>query len=175
MLMASRAFAAVARAVLFTTLDPEQPGMRLLGQPKNNLGRIDLPTLLFDIVEAVAGKDPDDGREVTTGALRWAGESQRTILDALHDAGRSRDAREQQKEVEDWLRDYLKANPVADSKEVKAAASEEGHSERTLKRAREKIGAGVAGYGFPRRTVWSKPGMTPDEVEKAVASRADPP
>jgi hypothetical protein len=79
MLMASRAFAAVARAVLFTTLDPEQPGMRLLGQPKNNLGRTDLPTLMFDIVEKVAGNDPDDGKLITTGALQWCGISQRTI------------------------------------------------------------------------------------------------
>jgi hypothetical protein len=172
MLMASRAFAAVARAVLFTTLDPEQPGMRLLGEPKNNLGRTDLPTLMFDIVEKVAGADPDDGLPIKTGKLRWAGVSQRTILDALHDAARSPDARQAGKEAEDWLRDYLDANPVADSKDVKAAASAEGHSKRTVERAREKIGAGVMPVGFPRRTVWSKPGLTPDEVEQTVASGA---
>lgn len=172
MLMASRAFAAVARAVLFTTLDPEQPGMRLLGEPKNNLGRTDLPTLMFDIAEEVAGTDPDDGIEITTGKLRWAGVSQRTILDALHDAARSPDARDRQREAEDWLRDYLSANPVASSKDVKKAGADEGHAERTLKRAKERIGAGVTSIGFPRRTVWSAPGMTPDEVEKVVASWA---
>jgi hypothetical protein len=172
MLMVSRAFAAVARAVLFTTLDPEQPGMRLLGQPKNNLGRIDLPTLMFDIVEKVAGYDPDDGLPIKTGALRWCGTSQRTILDALHDAARSPDARDAQRDAEGWLRDYLNANPVADSKQVKEAAEAEGHSERTLHRARKKIGAGTMPVGFPRHTVWSKPGLTPDEVERVVASRA---
>ena len=46
-LMGSRAFAAVARAVLFVVTDPEDEEMRLLGQAKNNLGRADLPTLRF--------------------------------------------------------------------------------------------------------------------------------
>jgi hypothetical protein len=173
MLMASRAFAAVARSVLFTMLDPEQPGMRLLGEPKNNLGRTDLPTLLFDIVEAVAGKDPDDGLPITTGKMRWLGDSKRSILDALHDAGRSTEARSQQKEAEDWLSDFLNANPVVDSRDIKAAAAGD-YSERTLKRAREAIGAPVSTYGFPRRTAWSKPGLTPDEVEKALVAMGVP-
>jgi hypothetical protein len=172
MLMASRAFPAVARAVLFTTLDPEQPGMRLLGNAKNNLGRMDLPTLMFDIVEKIAGQDPDDGSDVATGALRWCGESQRTILDAIDDARRSPDARVKQKEAEDWLDEYLRDKEVADSKDVKSDAAEADISERTLKRARKKIGAGVTSVGFPRRTVWSKPGLTPDEVDEIVASWA---
>jgi hypothetical protein len=176
MLMASRAFAGVPRAVMFSTLDPEQPGMRLLGQPKNNLGRIDLPTLMFDIVEKVAGYDADDGLPVRTGMLRWAGVSQRSILDALHAAARSPDARERQKEAEDWLRDYLDASPVADSKDVKEAAEADGIMERTLQRARKEIGAGTTYAGFPRRSFWSQPGLTPDRVEadaKAIlASRA---
>ena len=49
LLMGSRAFAAVARAVLFTMIDPDDDTRRLLGQPKNNLGRTDLPTLTFAI------------------------------------------------------------------------------------------------------------------------------
>ncbi len=38
MLMGSRAFAAVARAVLFVMLDPDAEAVRLLGQPKTTLG-----------------------------------------------------------------------------------------------------------------------------------------
>jgi hypothetical protein len=34
-LMASRAFAAFARAVLFVAVDPDNEDQRLLGQPKN--------------------------------------------------------------------------------------------------------------------------------------------
>ena len=40
-LMGSRAFAAVARAVLFVMTDPDDENARLLGQAKNNLGRSD--------------------------------------------------------------------------------------------------------------------------------------
>jgi hypothetical protein len=172
--MASRAFVAVARAVLFTVLDPEQPGMRLLGNEKNNLGRMDLPTRMFEVVSKVVGQDPVDGRPVETGMLRWVGDSQRTVREAIRDAARSPDSRDAQREAEGWLRDWLRANPVSDSKDVKQAGRDEGHSERTLKRARKKIGAGVLSVGFPRRTVWSKPGVTPDDVEKIVASWAKP-
>jgi hypothetical protein len=42
--MASRAFAAIARAVLFVMANPEDETTRLLGQAKNNLGR---PRRLF--------------------------------------------------------------------------------------------------------------------------------
>ena len=48
-LMGSRAFAAVARSVLFVMTDPDDENTRLLGTPKNNLGRLDLPTLSFRI------------------------------------------------------------------------------------------------------------------------------
>jgi hypothetical protein len=170
MLMASRAFAAVARSVVFATLDPEQPGMRLVGQPKNNLGRTDLPTLMFDIVEKVAGRDAVDNSVVTAGQLRWCGESKRTILEALADAARSPDARAAGKEAEAWLADYLRAHPVAASADIKDAADADGISDSTLKRARKRIGAGTASVGFPRRTVWSAKGVLPDEVEKVVAS-----
>jgi hypothetical protein len=175
LLMASRAFAAVARAVLFTTLDAEQPGMRLLGQAKNNMGKLDLPTLMFEIVEAVAGQDPDDGLDILTGKLRWGGVSQRSILDALHDAARTTDAKDRQKEAEGWLRDYLRATPVAFSKDIKDAAAEEGIKERTLDRARKKIGAGVCQHGFPRRTYWGAPGMTPKQLEEAVSQLCQTP
>ena len=57
LLMGSRAFTAVARSVLFVMLDPEDESRRLLGQPKNNLGRTDLPTKTFRIVGALAGMD----------------------------------------------------------------------------------------------------------------------
>jgi hypothetical protein len=61
MLMGSRAFAAVARAVLFVMVDPEHEDQRLLGQPKNNLGRTDtLPTLTFTI-ETVTVADTGRG------------------------------------------------------------------------------------------------------------------
>jgi hypothetical protein len=49
LIMGSRAFVAVARSVLFAMTDPDDNERRLLGQPKDNLGRCDLPTLTFGI------------------------------------------------------------------------------------------------------------------------------
>jgi hypothetical protein len=71
--MASRAFAAVARAVLFVVQDPDDEGRRLLGVGKNNLGRVDLPTLAFTIGGAKVA-DTLEG-EVWTGRLQWVGEA----------------------------------------------------------------------------------------------------
>jgi hypothetical protein len=169
MLMASRAFAAVARAVLFVTMDPEQPEMRLLGQPKNNLGRTGLDTRMFDVVGDEVGKD--EGKPIVTGKLRWCGTSERTILDALHDAARSPSAREQSREAEGWLREYLRVQRVMSSSEVKAAAADEGIAERTLHRARERIGAGVVRRGFQGGAFWAAPGMTPDEVDAELKAQ----
>jgi hypothetical protein len=51
-LMASRAFAALARSVLFVMTDPDDEKVRLLGIAKSNRGRIDVPTRSFQIVPA---------------------------------------------------------------------------------------------------------------------------
>jgi 5S rRNA maturation endonuclease (ribonuclease M5) len=83
-LMASRAFAAVARAVLFVMVDPQDEKTRLLGQPKNNLGRSDLRTLAFQIAGAHVADTPDGA--VWTGKLHWTGETERSIRDALQEA-----------------------------------------------------------------------------------------
>ena len=81
LLMGSRAFAAVARAVLFVLVDPDDESVRLLGQPKNNLGRTGLPTLLFRIVGTKVA-DTAEG-PVWTGKLEWLGESDRSIREAV--------------------------------------------------------------------------------------------
>ncbi len=73
MLMGSRAFAAVARAVLFCMVDPDDETARVLGQPKNNLGRTDLPTMTFRIVSAHVA-DTDEG-PVWTGRVDWQDET----------------------------------------------------------------------------------------------------
>jgi hypothetical protein len=72
-LMGSRAFAAVARAVLYMMTDPDNEAQILLGQPKNNLGRSDLPTLTLKI-ESAHVADTDEG-PVWTGRATWTGES----------------------------------------------------------------------------------------------------
>ena len=66
----SRAFTAVARSVHTVMLDPddETEQRRLFGTPKNNLGRSDLPTLSYTIVEHII---PTRLGPAKTGRLMW--------------------------------------------------------------------------------------------------------
>jgi hypothetical protein len=123
-LMASRAFAAVARAVLFVMTDPDDETARLLGQPKNNLGRSDLPTLAFKI-EGHKVAETDDG-PVWTGRLVWMGETDRSIRDALEQSvGARGEDRTAASEAADWLTDYLtEKGGSADYAEIKRDAAQ---------------------------------------------------
>ena len=155
-LMGSRAFAAVARSVLFVMTDPDDENVRLLGQAKNNLGRSDLPTLSFRI-DGVKVADSDDG-EVWTGKLEWTGECSRTIREALNAAGASADDRSALQEASDWLSDFLvEQGGTAESNAIKDAGEKCGHSPSTLKRARVSIKALIVSRELPRRSFWSLP------------------
>jgi 5S rRNA maturation endonuclease (ribonuclease M5) len=170
MLMASRAFPAVARAVLFVTVDPENESVRLVGLAKNNLGRVDLPALTFTISgEKVA--DTDEG-PIWTGKIVWLGETDRSIADVLRMAAEAVDVRTATADAEAWLREYLTLNQVVSSGLVKKDGKAADHSESALKRARQNIGAGSTSYGFPRITYWSKPGLNPDQVDRLLAELA---
>jgi hypothetical protein len=175
LIMASRAFVAVPRAVLFVARDPANPTMRVLGQPKNSLGRQDLPHLAFTIAEEHVA-DTDEG-PVLTGKLHWQGETDRTIEDVLRDGMTDRGADDDSvvSEAAAWLTDYLQIHKVIESQETKRAAKEVGHSETALRRAREKIRAPVASFGFPRRTAWCEPGLDPDQLYERLRSLSEPP
>jgi hypothetical protein len=166
LIMASKAFTAVARAVLFVMRDPENETLRLLGQAKNNLGKEELPTLSFGI-ESAHVADTDEG-PVWTGRVRWHGESERSITEALESAGEGSDARTATQEASDWLADYLTTQGgEADSADVKKAGAAAGHSIDALKRARGRIKATTESYGFPRKTKWCQ-SEQPSSSEKAL-------
>jgi hypothetical protein len=165
-LMASRAFAAVARAVLFVMTDPDDTDTRLLGQPKNNLGRADLPTLTFRIESTVVATT-DDG-DVSTGKLVWTGEREQTIHEAMEAAGETSDARSATTEAMEWLEDYLTSKGgTDDSATIKAQGHKAGHSVDALKRARKRLKAPITSHGFPRRTYWSLIGT---QLEQTVGA-----
>ncbi len=153
-LMASRAFAAVARAVLFVMVDPDDETTRLLGQPKNNLGRSDLPTLAFQI-EGAKVADTVEG-PVWTGKLRWTGETDRSIRDAMQQAAETGGTnRTVVSEAADWLEDYLASKDgSADSGDVKRDGAKAGHGKNAIDRARTKLKVTTVSVGFPRRTHW---------------------
>jgi hypothetical protein len=156
MLMGSRAFAAVARSVLFVMADPDDDQTRLLGQPKNNLGRLDLPTLKFTIT-GVKVADTLEG-PVWTGKLVWTGETERSIRDALESAVEASIDKTATSEAQAWLEDYLTSKDgSAESATVKREGLKQGHSKDALRRACHRLGVSVITTGFPRRSVWTLP------------------
>ena len=157
LLMGSRAFAAVARSVLFVMVDPEDEGRRLLGQPKNNLGdSTNLATLSFRIVGALVATTLEG--EVWTGKLEWLGESDRSIREAVDAATESAGDRSATSEAADWLQDYLTSQGgTAASEAIIREGGRAGHSRPALHRARQRLHVRCDGRGFPRKTYWLLP------------------
>lgn len=153
-LMASRAFAAVARSVLFVMTDPDDEAVRLLGMPKNNLGRTDLHSLSFRIVGAKVAETAEG--DVWTGQLEWLGETSRSIKDALESAAESTGDRTATADAADWLQDFLQAG-TQDSANVQQAGRKAGHSKNALQRARKRLAIVSDTRGFPRKAYWTLP------------------
>lgn len=172
LLMGSRAFAAVARAVLFVMLDPDDETTRLMGQPKNNLGSTDLPTLAFRIEPAHVA-DTEEG-PVWTGRVRWQDERSQSIREVLETTGDGADARSATGEAMGWLEDHLTSQGgTDDSASIKEAGRKAGHSQDALKRARSRIKAASTSHGFPRRTFWTLPGTAVQSVQPSGSSRGE--
>jgi 5S rRNA maturation endonuclease (ribonuclease M5) len=156
LLMGSRAFAAVARAVLFAIADPDDDNVKHLGQPKTNLGRTDLPTLNYRIVSAHVA-DTLEG-PVVTGKVEWLGEENRSIRDLLEATGEDVESRTATGEAAEWLGSYLASvGGISASAKVKEEGKRAGHTADALKRARIRVRATVESSGFPRTTFWRLP------------------
>lgn len=159
-LMGSRAFAAVARSVLYMMTDPNDENRRLLTVAKNNLGRTDLPAQSFTIESVRTGEV--DGDTVWATRLRWGEDVNRTARELLQSASEGSEIRTATGEAADWMEDYLESvGGYADSAEVRREGARAGHSTSALDRARPKVHVNSSSHGFPRRSVWSLPGREP--------------
>lgn len=154
-IMGSAGFANVARAVLMAVPSPDDDGSKLFGQPKNNLGRTDLPTLRYRIVSHWV--DTDEG-PAEVGRLEWEGETDTTIEDAMRASQDDPEERLAANDAKDWLVQYLTdSGGTAPSDEVFAAGDKAGHAKRTIQRAKSRARISHESVGFPRRTVWALP------------------
>lgn len=172
LVMASKAFTAVARSVSTVIKDPDDDteAARLFGTVKNNLGRSDLPTLRFTIGGHQI--DTDDG-EAWTSKLIWGADALGTISDALLRGGDSGD-KSATAEAGDWLSDYLETQGgAADSADIKKAGQRAGHSQSTLRRAHKRLGLVTTTKGFPRRSEWSLPEGKPADTQSRHIPRGD--
>ena len=132
----SRAFAAVARAAIAFARDPHAPdGSCVLSQVKNNLGRLDLPSLRY-IVESVTVQTSEGPGQ--WGRLRFTGETTSHVEAILNDAdngdGDDRD------ELDDWLLTYLTEHGgAAPANDVFRHGQALGFSRDQLKRAKKRL------------------------------------
>jgi hypothetical protein len=151
----SRAFSAVARAVIAIARDDDAgDGSCVMSQAKNNLGKLDLPSLRY-VVES--HEIPTEEGPAYVGKLVFTGESERSVSDILGDgaSGSDREERTERDEAATWLKDYLaQQGGEAVREDVLKAARAAGFSEATLKRARTRARVVAKREGFPSRSMW---------------------
>lgn len=115
MMANSRAFAEVARAAIAIARDDQADDYTVvLSQTKNNLGTLDLPSLLFTIDDVTLQTDEldDDGRPIDAhvGRLRWTGEAEVTADELLTGTAGDRPLSDTAAAILDWIRNQ--APPV---------------------------------------------------------------
>ena len=134
----ARAFVEVSRAAFIIAEDraAEESGVMILSQPRNNLGRTDLPSMAFRKVGE--DRDMDDGRVQNVGKLEWVSrEYHRTADDALADRGLSVERGSASSGIVAWVRSQ--AGREVDAAEVIAATNEKPETVRqALSRAVKK-------------------------------------
>ncbi|MQA01740.1 MAG: AAA family ATPase [Streptosporangiales bacterium] len=152
-IMGSAAFGNVVRAALGFAADTDtDDGGCVISQVKNNLGKLDLPSLRYRIDAAVL---PTDEGPAEVGRLVMLGESDRSVADIMRDRGDQGD-RSERDEAAAWLVDYLaEQGGQAKAGETIKAAAGHGIAKTTLTRARERAGVISMKDGMSGGWVWS--------------------
>jgi len=151
MVMGSRAFTGIARAVWHLMPDPDDDKRRLLLPGKCNIAERQTG-LAFTI----------GGRPA---AINWSKEPvEKTadeILAQMHSTGRKKNTAADA--AGDWLTTYLGNGPV-DKQEVLDNGKENGHSEKSINIASRSLGVVKAPKGFGLPYQWSLPESAPVET-----------
>ncbi|GAA1870873.1 AAA family ATPase [Asanoa iriomotensis] len=164
-LMASRAFSAVARAVLFASKEEPEPGADekphetfLLGQAKNNLAAKVPHSVRYHIEGVKVGHDDDLNEAIWSSHIVVDGRADGRI-DDLMTAQESRSAQRDtpRDRACKWLRGYLTGKGAVESATVKAAGRAEGFSDPTIKRASTDLEIVVSYLPGANRTAWTLP------------------
>jgi hypothetical protein len=168
-IMGSRAFVAVARAVLTVMLDPEDDQVRLVGVTKSNHSPGTLATLSYTIETAHnVSVDPTDGTAIHSSRLVWGEQRTESIRDLMEQADEPEEHRSAVDEAGQWLYEFLTGQGgTALVKDIDAAGKGAGYKMHLLKRARKRVGVSSATVpgAWPRQSQWSLRGVTPLDVE----------
>ncbi|MFI6906633.1 AAA family ATPase [Nonomuraea sp. NPDC050394] len=153
----SRAWAAVARAVLAVARDPQaEDGSCVLSQAKSNLGRLDVPSLRYQVrtVELPTA----EGESAHVGLLEFTGESERSVEDILAESA-TRDTfdRAEAGEAASWLAAYIADQPSreASAQQVFTEGQAAGFSKDQLKRAKPRAKVVSRKSDFGQGWVWA--------------------
>lgn len=119
-IMASRAFTAVARSVLYCIVDPEaeREDRFLFGHVKSNLGPKQ-PSLSYRIAQVTLEVEDEDSAEgdiveIVTSRVIWCGEDARTIASVMDAPRAARPRGELATRILDWLAEQPGAVAAAD-------------------------------------------------------------
>ncbi|MEU1735871.1 AAA family ATPase [Streptosporangium sp. NPDC020145] len=170
----SRAFSAVARAVLAIARDPQaDDGSCVLSQAKNNLGRLDVPSLRYVVRTAEVPTD-DENAPAMVGVLDFTGESDRSVDDILAENASDPGDRAERDEAAAWLSAYLSDQPNQESTatEVFKEGSAAGFSKDQLKRAKTKARVASRKSDFGGGWVWAL--HTPGPAKGAKGAKGAP-
>lgn len=136
--MGSLAFTAAARTVFAVSKHPDHPEQRVISVVKNNISRA-ISSRVFDI---------------HAGRVRWLDGACPLDADTIEGGGEAIEQVNAMEEAEHFLRDLLAEGPVPAVDGAFHAASL-GISERTLTRARRRLGVVAQRRGAGPGVVWS--------------------
>jgi len=149
-LMASRAFAAVARSVLVCNKVENVDALMgasesfLFGQAKSNLGKRAAFSYRYTIEGARVGYDKQLQQDIWSSRINIEAKVTGTIDDLVAEQETPKRDAPKTSEALDWLVDFLRsagavcASAGVPSQQAKAAATTAGHTERAIRNAREK-------------------------------------
>jgi len=162
----SVAFGNAVRSVLLLERDPDDPDgerghRRVLAHVKSNLGPL-APSLLYQLAPIVLEAEGNSPM-VETSRLELLGESEHDGRDLLN-AGDD-DERSAREEAVDFLREYLADGQRHSTADIYKEAGSLRISDRTLRRARTKLGVRAEKSGFRGGWQWWLPEVAKLEAE----------
>jgi hypothetical protein len=168
LVMASKAFTAVPRAVIGMARDDQadEENTVVLSQIKSNLGPLDVPSLKFTFQAAAV--ETEDGRAAHVGRLVMLGETDRSVSDILAGRGDEHD-QESWNAACWWLYDYLRnGGGEAPAADVTASGKAAGHSKDSLKRASKTLAVEKSKTGYQGGWVWK---WNPETSRQPIGER----
>jgi len=137
-----------ARVAFIVARDPEDHERRILAVSKINID-VEPPSLAYRLVS-----DEFHG----CARIEWEANPVEHTAAQLLSLPVDEEERSERDAAVEWLENHLEQNGwEAEAKDVKKAARAADIAERTLQRARQRLGVQVERSGFPARSVWKLP------------------